>query len=238
MSRMKDSSNKTMTKDFTEVDGGISGFGPSITDERYIGDSSSIGDGIKFIFIDAIAGKRIRNEKVTVTVDNGVRCITAPCDSTNVFFKGQTDDNGVAFIDFSDWPTETFGRVRLDGWGCNGAISDYAVDSHLFFTDETTQLMLECGNSRYSDKHYKHVKLIGADGVELSHTSVLVDIENCTADRCQDLSDVVLISNNIANVFFDSDYTFADTNLIVDGYQPFSIQHYNEELPEIYLEKN
>lgn len=225
--------NKNAINGFTEVAGGIVSFNANVIDEREIDDSNSIGDGIKFIFINAITGKRIRNARVIVDVDSGRRCITAPCDSTNVFFEGATDDNGVEFIDFSNWPNDTYGRVNLDDWGCNGAISDYAVDGHLFFTAETTQFMIECIN-----ENYRYVKLIGENGVELHNIPVSIDIEKCTAERCQDLEDIVLYSNNIGNVFFDPDYTFADTNLIVEGYKPFNIRHYNEELPEIYLERN
>lgn len=197
-------------------------------DERNINDSTSVGEGIKFIFINAVTGERIRNEKVTLDSDNGILCSDIGCDSSDEIFETQTDQNGVAFIDFNQWSNFTFGQVKLENYGCAGSISNYPTDNHLYFTEATEKLSLECVPKSYGadEAHSKYLKLLVAGTEEeLINKAVTIDIENCSGDMCNDLNDTTVTSNPIGNIFFDGDYVRAETYLLIDGYQPKSIRY-------------
>lgn len=108
-------------------------------DEQY-----ATEQGVKFIFIDMETGEKIPDEKITVDVDNGTRCISGGCDNFTDIFETQTNQEGVAFINFKQWPQFSFGHVNLDNWNCDGSISNYPTDQHLYFTDATEELTVEC----------------------------------------------------------------------------------------------
>lgn len=202
------------------------------TDERNIDDSDSIGTGIKFTFIDAVTGQRIRNEKVTLESDNGIRCDTFGCDSTDTLRETQTDHNGVTFIDFKQWPKFFFGHVNIDNWSCAGGISTSQSDKYLYLTPDAKQFLVECVSKMNStESHSRLLKLLVAGtNEELRNTPVRVDIENCGGDSCSDLEDVTLTTNQLGNLFLDDGYASADTYLIIDGYKPASIR--NMDTPE------
>lgn len=195
-------------------------------DERYINDSNSTGQGLKVIFIDAMTGKRIRNKKVMVDVFNGRMCINGGCDSYDIFAKGKTDKNGVAFIDFSHWPKKTNGHIILDDWDCDSSISDSSNDAHAFFTENTKKLLFECVNNKYKGKLSKKLKLLNTFNEELINTPVMVDFENCRKEECKDLNDITVETNLLGNLFIPYNYIYSDVSLLMEGYKPIEVEKF------------
>ena len=113
-------------------------------DNWEVDDNFSIEDGIKFTFVNSQTGEKISSEQVTVDVDNGIRCITGDCKNFTDIFETQTDQQGTAIINFKRWPEFSFGHIKLEHWDCDGSISSYPSDQHLYFTDETQGLTIMC----------------------------------------------------------------------------------------------
>ncbi len=97
----------------------------------------SDAQGIKFTFIDAVTREIIPDEEVSVVVDNGAH-------SDLTILETQTDQNGMTYINFLQWPTFSYGHIVLANWNCDGKITSYPSDKNLYFTEETEELLIEC----------------------------------------------------------------------------------------------
>ncbi len=53
---------------------------------------------IKVKLLNALSKQAIANTDVNIYSDNGIRCITTPCDTDGQEWKGKSDNNGVIVI--------------------------------------------------------------------------------------------------------------------------------------------
>lgn len=181
--------------------------GSASVDERYIDDSSSIGMGVKLKMVDGVSGMRVRNTDIQI-----ISLISA--EDTEVFDQGQTDKNGVFFLDLTKWNQHTPLTIKLKGYF--PVIGKFSNTNNQPKNGDSLLLEVEPDNLT----NMKVYKVIDDSGNEFKNISLDININTCTDKHCDDLTNTSVQVNNLGNVYIPTKYLVLGVTFEIDGYKP------------------
>ncbi len=174
--------------------------------------STSQSGIVKIKLLDAYSGQAISNADVRIYSDNGIRCITAPCDAEGQEWTGVSDSGGVVFVPSDVINVAT--TVTAEGYTSG---RDLNRDSE---NKDNDDWLLELDPNSKIDNFERRLKLIDSQTQKpVSNTALwITNSQNCRPPQC---SDYVFTgtTNNLGNIYYPTSSVKSNSWVSVDNYK-------------------
>lgn len=168
---------------------------------------------IKVKLLDAFSGQTISNTDVRIYSDNGIRCVTTPCNTEGQEWTGKSDDGGVILIPSKMINTVT--TITATGYKSGG---DLDKDSEKI--DTNNNWLIELDPDSKIDNFERRLKLIDSQTRKpLSNTTLwITNNQNCRPPQCSDYG-FTGTTNNQGNIYYQVSSIKDNSCVFVNNYK-------------------